>query len=68
MPQVVEEMNKPGCVICEFVMHRLREWLQDGHTQDEIEDGLEEICSVMPESVKVSKVLIGRIKVIQENL
>jgi len=52
MPQAVEEMNKPGCVICEFVMHRLREWLQDGHTQDDLEQGLEEICALMPGSVK----------------
>ena len=43
--------------MCEFVMHRLREWLQDGHTQDELETGLEEICSVMPESVKVRSYL-----------
>ena len=53
----VEERSSPGCVMCEFVMHRLREWLQDGHTQDELETGLEEICSVMPESVKVRSYL-----------
>ena len=55
MPQTVEAMNKPGCVICEFVMHRLREWLQDGHTQDELEEGLEQICALMPGSVKVRR-------------
>ena len=53
MPQTVETMNKPGCVLCEFVMHRLREWLQDGHTQDELKQGLEQICALMPGSVKV---------------
>ena len=62
MPPVVGEVTKPGCVICEFVMHRVREWLQDGHTQDEIQEGLDEICSLMPQSVKVSKLLRGNIK------
>ena len=47
-------MNKPGCAICEFVMHRLREWLQDGHTQDEIQEELREMCGLMPSSLKVS--------------
>ena len=45
--------SKPGCVLCEFVMHRVREWLQDGHTVDELEEGLDEICNMMPNSVKV---------------
>ena len=52
-PQTVVDMDKPGCVICEFVMHRLREWLEDGHTQDEIQEGLAEICAAMPSSLKV---------------
>ena len=47
--------SKPGCVLCEFVMHRVREWLQDGHTVDELEEGLDEICDMMPNSVKVRK-------------
>ena len=64
MPRTVEEMSKPGCTICEFVMHRVREWLEDGHTQDEIEEGLEEICSMMPNSVKVSKVFDDNIQIV----
>ena len=62
MPQSVEEMNTPGCVVCEFVMHRLREWLQDGHTQDELQQGLEEICALMPGSVKVITQDISKIR------
>ena len=57
-PQTVVEMNKPGCAICEFVMHRLREWLQDGHTQDEIQEELREMCGLMPSSLKVSGSLV----------
>ena len=51
--QTMNAKSKPGCVLCEFVMHRVREWLQDGHTVDELEEGLDEICNMMPNSVKV---------------
>ena len=53
--QTMNAKSKPGCVLCEFVMHRVREWLQDGHTVDELEEGLDEICNMMPNSVKVCK-------------
>jgi len=52
MPQTAEAMIKPGCVMCEFVLYRLREWLQDEHTQDAITNGLNKICSEAPASIR----------------
>ena len=62
MPQMVEDMNKPSCVMCEFLMQRVKSWLEDGHTVDELEGDLEKMCNMLPESVSVnifvSKILI----------
>ena len=46
MPQAAQEMIRPGCVLCEFVMYRLQEWLQDDHTQEDIQQGLTRVCQV----------------------
>ena len=51
-PKTVIEMKRPGCVICEFVLYRLREWLQDEHTRDEMEKKLNDICAHMPSSLE----------------
>merc|ERR1719204_3108788 len=52
MPQAAQEMIRPGCVLCEFVMYRLQEWLQDDHTQEDIQQGLTRVCQTAPDSLK----------------
>lgn len=52
MPQTAEAMIKPGCVMCEFVLYRLREWMQDEHTQDAINNGLIKVCAEAPASIR----------------
>jgi len=52
MPEVAQEMVRPGCVLCEFVMYRLKEWLQDDHTQEDIQEGLHRVCMTAPDSLK----------------
>merc|ERR1719495_2900589 len=52
MPETAQEMIKPGCVLCEFVMYRLQEWLQDDHTQEDIQEGLHRVCMEAPDTLK----------------
>ena len=54
MPQMVETMNKPSCVMCEFLMQRIKSWLEDGHTADELEGDLEKMCNLLPGTVSVN--------------
>ena len=54
MPQMVEAMNKPSCVMCEFLMQRIKSWLEDGHTADELEGDLEKMCNLLPGTVSVN--------------
>ena len=68
MPQAAQEMIRPGCVLCEFVMYRLQEWLQDDHTQEDIQQGLTRVCQVRaltqfcyyPSHKKVPSGLLGK--------
>ena len=53
MPQIIEDLGKPSCVMCEFLMSRVKSWLEDGHTVDELEGDLKKICSLLPGSVTV---------------
>ena len=53
MPQIMEDLDKPSCVMCEFFMSRIKSWLQDGHTVDELEGDLKKICSLLPGTVTV---------------
>ena len=53
MPQIMEGLDKPSCVMCEFLMSRVKSWLEDGHTADELEGGLKKICRLLPGSVTV---------------
>ena len=53
MPQITEDLGKPSCVMCEFLMSRVKSWLEDGHTVDELEGDLKKICSLLPGSVTV---------------
>ena len=54
MPPMVEDINKPSCVMCEFFMSRVKEWLNDGHTVDELENDMKMICGILPGSVTVN--------------
>ena len=58
MPEVAQEMVRPGCVLCEFVMYRLKEWLQDDHTQEDIQEGLHRVCMTAPDSLKVRELVV----------
>ena len=57
MPPMVEDINKPSCVMCEFFMSRVKEWLNDGHTVDELENDMKMICGILPGSVTVNNLL-----------
>lgn len=41
----------PMCVLCEFVMTKLESELKDKHTQEEIKEAIENICTIMPKSI-----------------
>lgn len=43
--------DDPMCVLCEFVMAKLEQELKDKHTQEEIKQAVENICSKMPKSI-----------------
>jgi len=40
--------QKPGCVLCEYVMNTIDDMLQDKATEKEIEDALKSVCSFLP--------------------
>ncbi|XP_068710683.1 prosaposin-like [Montipora capricornis] len=42
----------PQCILCEYVMGELKTILKENATQQEIEDALEEVCSILPETVR----------------
>lgn len=44
--------EKPTCVICEFVMSKLEQDMQDKKTQDEIKKAVLNVCTAMPKSVR----------------
>ena len=46
--------ENPQCVICEFVMSKLKDELNDKSTDKEIEDALKNVCSKLPKSVTKS--------------
>ena len=58
MPPMVEDIEKPSCVMCEFFMSRVKEWLNDGHTVDELENDMKMICGILPGSVTVNSLQI----------
>ncbi len=53
-PQTAVIMDKPGCVICEFVISELKQIIGQNKTEEEIEAKLEKVCTYMPTSVQVS--------------
>ena len=51
VPQTAVIAEKPGCVICEYVIHHLQELLGQNNTAEEVEQALEKVCSYLPQSV-----------------
>lgn len=51
-PQTVIAADKPGCVICEYALHELQDFLSDVKTEAKVEEALEKICHMMPSSVE----------------
>lgn len=57
-PQRIENGQPPkvraneGCVLCEFVMTQLEKDLNDHATQEEIKKAVENVCTVMPKTVR----------------
>ena len=45
-------LEKPGCVICEYVIKELQTIIGQNRTEAEIEHGLEKVCAVLPSAVK----------------
>jgi hypothetical protein len=46
---------KSGCVICEFAVTHLDEYLENNKTKDAVEAAIYGLCHRMPKSVKVSR-------------
>ena len=53
-PQVImeAEADKPTCVMCEYVLHKMQHWISDNKTEEELEAALEKVCGYMPKSVR----------------
>ena len=53
-PQVIMEAegDKPTCVMCEYVLHKMQHWISDNKTEEELEAALEKVCGYMPKSVR----------------
>jgi len=47
-------MNQPGCTICEFMITKLEGALKNNKTKEAVEKALDEVCGIIPESIKVS--------------
>lgn len=43
--------DDPMCVLCEFIMAKLEQQLKDKTTQEEIKQAVENICTIMPNSI-----------------
>ena len=43
VPARVEE--KPTCVLCEYVMHQLQDFIKQGQTEAEIKQELQAVCN-----------------------
>merc|ERR1719158_2829042 len=52
VPNSVIEANSPTCVLCEYVLHELQQYLQDGQTEEQIKEKVEAICDHMPGAIK----------------
>ena len=50
-PKPAPVADDPQCVLCEFIMTKLEEELKDKSTRDEIRTAVENICTIMPNSI-----------------
>jgi len=44
--------EKPTCVLCEYVLHELQSYLQDGQTEAEIKEYVDNICLKLPKAIR----------------
>jgi len=51
-PSTIGGMEKPTCVLCEYVLHELQQFLTEGQTEEEIKEEVNKICEFMPSSVR----------------
>jgi len=51
-PQTFAMLEKPGCVICEYVIKELQNIIGSDRSEAQIEKALEKVCAVMPSAVK----------------
>jgi len=47
-----ESSEKPGCVMCEYVLHELQTFLKNGDTEEEIKEYIDAVCDHMPSVIK----------------
>jgi saposin len=47
----LEDIGSPGCIICEFIMTKAEEELNDKTTDEEIKRTIKNICSKMPQTI-----------------
>lgn len=52
MPNSLTVMEKPTCVLCEYVLHEIQKFLTDGQTEEEIRQEVDAICNYMPGSIE----------------
>eukprot|EP00091_Calanus_sinicus_P024061 TRINITY_DN841_c0_g1_i8.p1 TRINITY_DN841_c0_g1~~TRINITY_DN841_c0_g1_i8.p1 ORF type:complete len:606 (-),score=183.91 TRINITY_DN841_c0_g1_i8:1025-2635(-) len=52
VPSSVIQTNSPTCVMCEYVLHELQQYIKDGQTEEQIKKTVEAICDHMPGVVK----------------
>ena len=54
VPRTVQEAEKPGCIICEYAVTELVDYLDNNKTEVAIEKALVRLCLKLPKSVKVT--------------
>jgi len=52
VPPSVVQTSSPTCVLCEYVLHELQQYLKDGQTEEQIKKTVEAICDKMPGVIK----------------
>merc|ERR1719186_884474 len=52
VPSSVIQTNSPTCVLCEYVLHELQQYIKDGQTEEQIKKTVEAICDRMPSLIK----------------
>ena len=54
IPRTAVAAEKPGCVICEYAVTELVDYLDNNKTEAAIEKALVRLCLKLPKSVKVT--------------